>query len=173
MGTEIRPGQVVIAAALPMPLDGVQRLNQLVETMYGTGDFMLDFSGPDVIRIIAPKTGFGPRKTGRAMKLPNPDEHGALRSIQVVDDQLQITFEEAQDVVLALGTGLAAWFELSGGINYVTAQVMTAGEVATPLHITVQRTGNPTAHDLRAVAEDRVAVLEQQLRELGHEPAQP
>lgn len=86
------------------------------------------------------------------------------------EDALDLTLEESQDVILGLGVAMQKWFELLGGINYVTARFAAPGEDVLAHHLTVQKTGNPTAHDLRQVAEARVAKLEKQLRDHGMEP---
>lgn len=60
---EIQPGQHLLIAALPMPMDGLQLLHRVVERIYGTGESMLSFSTGDSDSVLAPADGFGPLKS--------------------------------------------------------------------------------------------------------------
>lgn len=168
MANSIRPGQVVLAAALPMPLDGLSTLNLVVERLYGTGETMLDLDG-DVMRVIAPKDGFGPLKR-RRMPAVEPDDGTRLRAVAVNSGSLDITVEDAADTIQMIAASMLTWFEAAGGINYVTARFAAPGEPEAGYHITVQKADRPDAHTLRQQAETRVAQLEAQLRALGIEP---
>ena len=169
--SEIRPGQQVLVAALPIPMNGLHLLGDAVERIYGTGETTVDFSRGDSIAISAPKAGFGKRKTSRRPKPDDVDPDAKLRSSHVNDDELILTLEEAQDTVLIFSTALRQWFDLSGGINYVTAKVLPPdGRHEPEYHVTVQLASGLSAHELRQQAEARVAALEEQLRAAGIEP---
>jgi hypothetical protein len=164
----IRPRQPVIVAALPMPVSGLALLSDVVERLYGTGESTVSYSG-DGLTIFAPRDGFGPRKTN-SIEPAHDDGDGVLREADTAGDELTLTFEQSQATVGGFGAALARYFEDAGGINYVTAQVVAPGQQVSDFHVTVQRADRPSAHELRQVAEERVALLEQQLRELGEEP---
>lgn len=168
MSDRLFPGQPVLVAALPMPASGLALLTEVVERLYGTGESTVSYSG-DGLTIRAPKTGFGPRLTSALTALPDDDD-GALREAVSDGDVVTLTFEESQAAVAQFGAVLAQFFAGAAGINYVTAHVVAPGQDVAEFNITVQRTGNPTAHELRERAEERVAALEAQLAELGVEP---
>jgi len=161
----------VLIAALPIPMNGLHLFGDAVERIYGVGETTLDFSRGDSIAVYAPKDGFGKRKTSRRPKPEDVDPEAKLRRTDIDDDELILTLEESQDTVLILSAALRQWFTLSGGINYVTAKVVAPDDTLEPeFHVTVQRGDRPSAHDLRATAEERVSALEQQLRLAGIEP---
>jgi hypothetical protein len=166
MINEIKPGQVVLAAALPLPLDGLTELHRLVERLYGTGDSMLNFSDPHSVRIVAPADGFGPvkRPGKRAIPLAAAGDIAHLRELTITDETIDLTLEDAQERVALFAVALRQFFTLSGGTNYVTAHLLGHDDDTAEYYVTVQKTGNPTAHDLRVVAEARVAELEQELQ---------
>lgn len=168
MGNAIRPGQVVLAAALPMPLDGLATLNMVVERLYGTGETMLDLDG-DVMRVIAPADGFGPLKR-RRMPAAEPDDGTRIRAITANSDSLDMTMEDAAETIKLIAASMLTWFETAGGINYVTARFAAPGQPEAGYHVTVQKADRPDVHTLRLRAEARAAQLEAQLRALGVEP---
>jgi len=171
MPSSIRPKQPVLIAALPMPLDGISLMCEFVERVYGTGDSMLDMSDGNSVRILAPADGFGPLKA-RKPKTPLRVDTGArINEIKLDGENASITLEDAEERILIFADSLRVWFGLKGGINYVTAHLHSPGDTQPDYYMTVQKAGNPTAHDLRQTAEARVAVLEQQIRDLGAEPA--
>lgn len=170
MRSEIKPGQNVLVAALPLPAAGITLLADVVERLYGTVETMLDLTGHGAIRINAPAAGFGPRNT-EPLPEPEADGDGLIRELRVDGETLNITFEEAQNVCVAIAQSMAQWFTIAGGINYVTARFeSTDGSGAHEHWITVQKAGQPTAHDLRVLAEARVRTLEQQLRDHNIDP---
>lgn len=171
MRSEIVPGQTVLVAALPLPASGITLLADVAERLYGTGETMLDLSSHGAIRLNAPAEGFGPRVT-LPLPEPEPASEGAVSELRSDGETLNVTFQEAQDVCVALAQAMSQWFTLAGGINYVTARFEAVGGSGDHDHwITVQKAGQPTAHDLRFTAELRVHALEQQLRDHGIDPA--
>ena len=64
MKTDITPRETVATFTLPLPLDAVPAIGELIKRIYGTGDIGLGMDG-DSIRVIAPAEGFGAKKTGR------------------------------------------------------------------------------------------------------------
>jgi hypothetical protein len=157
MRTEIKPGQVVLVAALPVPLNALEELTKLVERIYGTGDTMLDMSDGDSIRIIAPKSGFGPVKRSRSKLSPHDPglDETLLRSVKVTGETASMTLESAADQILHITEAFMTWFDVYEGINYVTTEFVVAGQTDAPYFLTIQKGGNPSAHDLRLRAEER------------------
>jgi hypothetical protein len=167
MSRTIKPGQVVLAAALPLPMEGLTVLHAAVEALYGTGEIMLDMGDGDLIRVLAPKDGFGPRAHGAAQPFVDVSDGMKLRSVKLDNEHLSMTLEDAHDTIAHLSLALTTWFDSVGAINYAQSEFVNPDQENAKFFVTVQRAGHPTAHDLRGVAEDRVAVLEGRLRELG------
>jgi hypothetical protein len=157
MRSEIKPGQTVIVAALPVPLNALEELTKLVERIYGTGDTMLNMSEGDSIRIMAPKDGFGPVKRSRSKLTPRDPEldETLLRSVKVQGETASMTLESAADQILHITESFMTWFDVYKGINYVTTEFVVAGQTGAPYYLTIQKGGNPSAHDLRLRAEDK------------------
>jgi hypothetical protein len=162
----IEPGQTVLVAALPIPAYGLSMLADVVERLYGTGETMLEMSDGEIVRIYAPADGFGPRLGG---PLPETEPGSGLisgiqvRSMAAVDDSLCVR----------LAGALAGWFDGAGGTNYVTARFTVPGAEPFAHRLTVQREDRPSAHELREVAEARVAQLEAVLRAHGIDVDEP
>lgn len=157
----IPPGRQVLTLALPIPLDGLELVGELVERLYGSGDTLIDLSRGDSLAVYAPPGGFGPRSAYDA-------EDGKLARTVVDGDRLELTFEEPVATVLAIAEQLRAWFEQHDGINYVTCRLVTADGVETGHHVTVQRVDGNSPHDnfVAAAAErDELASTLAQLRE--------
>ena len=156
--------EVLIAAALPMPMDGIANLNSLVENMYGTGA-MIDTAQPGYIRITEPSEGLGPT-VRKWKKQKDFGDTGILRQIAFSEGGVDMTVEEAQDVILRLAQAFGTWFDAGRAENYVTCNFIDHDDADTEFHLTLQKTSKPTAHTLRAKAEARVAELEQTVAEL-------
>lgn len=150
--------QPVAAFSLPMPLTALPEINEAIQRVYGTGETMMSADG-DTIRIFPPVDGWGPVKTGRRKPNTVADNDGLLRWHEVRDNVASVTFEEAEHTTLLIGTMVRRWFDHHQAINYVEARLVTEG-VDEEFVFTVQKAGNPTAHNLRQVAEAKVAELE-------------
>ena len=172
MASTIEPGQVVLVATLPLPMEGLTVLHAAVEALYGTGDSMLDMSQGDTIRVIAPADGFGPRIHGGPQPFVDVSDGMKLRSVIVDGPQISMLIEDAHHTIAYLSLAMTTWLENAGAINYAISEFVNPDQENAPYYVTVQKSGHPTAHDLRMVAEERVAVLEAQIVEMERENAQ-
>jgi hypothetical protein len=159
--TEIKSGQGVAVFALPMPLNGVALINDTIQRIYGTGEFMLKFEG-ESIQVNAPKDGFGPRKKSRGKPAPIPDDDGFLVNQTVVGDELKLTLEMSEETVHSLAEPVRMYLDEFQAVNYVEMRLQDKATEAEFIYI-VQRAAGKSPHDLRREAEERVAQLEEQL----------
>jgi len=164
MKTEIQPGQTVATFALPLPMDAVPAIGELIKRIYGTGDTNLGLDGGSM-RIVAPADGFGPMKRGRGPAAVSIAEDMMSTYIQLRNGELKMTVSDQQNQVLVIAEVMSQWFTEVGGVNYVELAFQIDGE-DTPWIFTLQRKDGETPHDKRAEAEARIAELEAELAEL-------
>lgn len=165
----IRPGQRVATFALPIPLTNVDLIGQAIEAIYGTGEVMLRPAGT-AIELYAPADGFGP-SVGRVEKLALPpvDEDGdelTLDAWAYNDDHAQLVLSDGQNVLATICETLRAYFDLSEGVNYVSARLVDGSGRTDGWIVTLQRPAGKSPADLRAEAEDRAVLAERRVAEL-------
>jgi len=157
-------GDVVILR-LPIPLESMATVQELVERVYGTGDTRMTFDG-DHMRILAPEGGWGDRKRGRG-KLPSAvNDALRLKYAELRDGKATLTLEDMETTVLYISEIARQWFDHVGGINYVETKLVTGDQDEPSYVFTMQKADGKTAHELRHEAEARVAELEAEIAEL-------
>lgn len=168
MGREIEPGTGVAVFRLPMPMNGLQLINDALHRIYGTGEWMLTFNG-DQIQANAPAEGFGPVKTGRKSPMPKSRPEEKVAHIKARSGKLEVTLEQAQEVVVQLMDTTHLWFSEVGGINYVEFSLQGQDGTEQPYVYCVQQRDGATPHTKRQEAEAEAARLRlvlEQVRDL-------
>lgn len=173
--TDFPPGKTVASFALPLPIDALPIIGDLIERIYGTGETMMRPSGHS-FDIVTPRDGFGPLARARG-KLPGSAADAMkTRALDIREGRLKLTVEDAQYQVLVIAETMRKWFDSVGGTNYVELQLQMPGEDGEPENIeftfTLQRTAGKTPHALREEAERRVVELETEVEELKAELAE-
>lgn len=163
----IEPGQGVAVFRLPMPLNGVELLNDALQRIYGTGEWMLQFNG-DQIQANAPKEGFGPPKRSRR-RLAAVDTDDKIAHQLVQDGRVDMTVETAQDTVATVMALTQLWFDAMGGINYVEFGLQGPDGEPQPFVFCVQRRDGKSPHTLREEAEAEVERLRAEVERLSQQ----
>lgn len=145
---------VVMTVRLPLPMDGIAILADTVARVFGTGDSMLRFED-DQISIVEPAAGFGPRKTTRRKAPTDSTDEIQITHALLTEEGLSVRVEDAKERVVIIADSMRLWFETVGATNYVEQQITAPGENAEFI-FTLQKAGNPTAHQLRERAEEHL-----------------
>lgn len=165
---EIKPGQGVAVFRLPMPMNGIELINDTLQRIYGTGNWTLQFNG-DQIQFTAPDEGFGPPK--RRRRTPPADVNADEKMAYLKSDsgKLEVTLEQSQDVVVQLMATTQLWFAEVGGINYVEFSLQGPNNEPQPYVYCVQKRDGATPHTKRQEAEAEVARLRGLLESIAEE----
>lgn len=154
----IEPGQGVAVFRLPMPMNGIELINDALHRIYGTGEWTLSFNG-DQIQANAPAEGLGPIKGGRKTAGTKVSPDAKTVYLKVRDKVAQMTLEQSQETVMLLTQTTKKWFEETGGINYVEFGLQDPDGTPQPFVYCVQRRDGETPHALRMKAEAEVERL--------------
>lgn len=162
----------VLVLRLPIPLDSMDTVREFVERVYGTGDTRLFFDG-DLMRVVAPKDGWGERMRGRG-RLPSASNDALrLRHAALRDGTVQLAIEDMEATILCITEIARQWFTTVGGVNYVEMKLHSPADDDEPEFVfTMQRIDGSTPHELRETAEARVAELEAEVLRLNAALAQ-
>jgi len=148
---------------LPIPLDAMPIIGELVGRVYGSGELLMRAEG-ETISILTPTDGFGP-KTGVVAPLPSSADDGDLVYARTVDNRLEVTIDSGREVILPIVEHLVEWMKLLGATNYVELSLQSHGdENAKPDFVfCLQRAAGKTPHALRLKAERKLAAVEADL----------
>ncbi|WIE81531.1 hypothetical protein [Curtobacterium sp. MCSS17_016] len=159
MTTDIKPGQPFLALRLPIPVDGMTYVSELVERVYGTGTTTMRGEGDQII-IAAPKDGFGPVVRDPMPPLTRPADEGFnVTTLDATSDPVVWDIESSGHALAVFVKSQLAFLDLLDAKNYISSQVRAGDEVVS---VVLQRDGKPTPHELREEAEQR----EQKLRRI-------
>lgn len=157
-------GGPVAVFRLPIPMDGIQIINDAISRIYGEGAWTISthtsnwqHDEPNSIQVNYPKNGgVGKRRTSR--RLPNSDDTMMLRSTDITTDHLAMTVEDATEAYMNLIAGLAVLFESSGATNYLQHTLIDPATGAAWI-VRLQKPEHPTPHDLLVAAHERYTAL--------------
>jgi hypothetical protein len=166
-------GVPVAVFRLPLSARAFGLINEVVEALYGEGEYQMSMQGEQV-EIIAPKGGVKRRvRRGPFHDIGvELDDNGRVLSAANSEGAIDIVWEQPETQVLLIGESLRQWFDAVGGVNYVEQHLLTRGQEREDAEwvFTMQRAEGITPHGARKAAEARVAALEAQLEGLGVEP---